>query len=830
MNRRAALAAAVLVLAAVPLEAQAPGDTVTVVPAARYRAGALKRALLGRSYRDLWTTPVRVPVLDLDAFAGGLEPTEEGGSNQTLSLRFLGADGREYAFRSVDKFPGRRAGTLPGPAGAVVQDQVSAQLPGGAVVAARLMDVTGAPHVEPGLYVMPDDPRLGAFRARFAGMLGTLEERARDGFAGADEVEGTDDFLEALEESAGDRVDAREYLAVRLLDLVMGDWDRHDDQYRWARFDTGGTRLWRPVPRDRDYVFVDYDGFLLDLVRPMLVKMVRFGPRIANLYGLLEQSQFLDRKLLGELERPAWDSVAAGVRARLTDRLIDDAVARLPAEHRALRGPELAARLRARRDALPAVAEEFYRVMAREAEVWGTDEAEVARVERLGAEGVEVRLHRGADPGGEPHFRRRYLVGETREVRIFLRGGDDRAVVTGDGPTLVRVVGGAGDDTLEDRGTGPTALYDDRGENAFVRGRRTRVDTRPYEAPEWELGVPGAGGPPRDWGSTFAPLAPHAALRPHAGVVVGVGPRRTRYGFRRHPDAVDGWARVLWSPAHGRFGVEARHQRRWTGTDAYGYLFGRASALEAIAFRGFGNDSPELAGDRRPLVWERQLLAEGGVVVPRPGGVTLSAAGVVRRTDPAPTAGFAPHDPALPGLGGAWSVAGARAGVRVDRRVPAPVPRRGWTLAAEGALLPLRLEGEERAHARSRVVATGYLPLGPGPVLAARAGGEAVWGDFPVQHAVFLGDGATLRGYRLQRFAGDRSAFGSVELRQRVTGPVGVLALADAGRVWHRGASPGGWHTAVGAGAWAAVAGRVVSATVAYGETTVGYLGFSLPF
>ncbi|HEV2130012.1 MAG TPA: hypothetical protein VGR27_02860, partial [Longimicrobiaceae bacterium] len=45
-------------------------DTVSVVPAARFRAGPIYSFLFGRHYRDLWTNPVRVEVLDLQQFAG----------------------------------------------------------------------------------------------------------------------------------------------------------------------------------------------------------------------------------------------------------------------------------------------------------------------------------------------------------------------------------------------------------------------------------------------------------------------------------------------------------------------------------------------------------------------------------------------------------------------------------------------------------------------------------------------------------------------------------------------------------------------------------------
>ena len=819
-----------LLLVPASLAAQAPR---VVVAGPEYRAGEVKRFLLGTSYRDLWTTPIAVPVLDLATFAGGLTPTETAGGNQTLSLRFRGADGKEYAFRSANKDPGREQGGLPGPAKALVRDQVSSLNPAGALVAARLVDATGALHVDPLLFVMPDDPRLGEFREQFAGMLGQMEERPH-AFPGAAQVEGTEEMLRALETDPAARAAAAEYLTVRLMDIVLGDWDRHGDQYQWARFDRGGLRVWRPAPRDRDYVFVDYDGLLADLGRPWIPRAVRFRPSLQeSLYGLIVQAQFLDRRLLGGLERAAWDSAAAGLRARLTDALIDDAVRRMPAEYQALEGARLAATLRARRDALPAAAARYYRMMAREAEAYGTDRADLAVVDRLPDGAVEVRIHPGreTDP---PYFRRRFLPDETREVRVFLLGGDDRAEVRGAGGVLVRVLGGAGDDVLEDRGTGRTAFYDHAGEDRFTRGANTVVDTRPYDRPEYLTEVQDTLRPARDWGTSGGALAPYAAVRPFADLVVGAGPAHTRYGFRRVPYAEHWYVRGLWAPLYARFGAEGRYERRWTGSGSYGYLFGRASELEAVYFSGYGNDTPEPRGLRDNILWERQALLEPGVVLAWPGGVSLGVSGVLRYTDPQVEAQTPADLFAVRGTA-RYLAAGARGRLAWVRADTAGFARGGWTLALEGGAFPLANESQldqgenDEPFWRAGARATAYLPLG-GAVLALRAGGEKVWGDFPVQYAAFVGGTPSLRGYAYQRFAGDASAFGSAEVRAPLFGAAGVLAFADAGRVWFGGASEGGWHTSFGGGAFAGAAGRSVSLFYAQGERGILYLRLGLPF
>ena len=78
--------------------------TATVVAGERYgRAPGGQEWMLGRSYRDLWATPIEVEILDLETEAGGLRPVMRVGGNQTLSLALAGKDGRAYTFRSLDK-------------------------------------------------------------------------------------------------------------------------------------------------------------------------------------------------------------------------------------------------------------------------------------------------------------------------------------------------------------------------------------------------------------------------------------------------------------------------------------------------------------------------------------------------------------------------------------------------------------------------------------------------------------------------------------------------------------------------------------------------------
>lgn len=831
-----------------PLHAQT--DTVRVAAGPHYAAGRLHGFLLGEDYRDLWTVPIAVPVLDLRTFAGGLTPVRRGGGKQTISLRLRGADGKEYVFRSVDK---DQTGGLPRDfqeslVDRVIQDQVSSKHPAAGLVAHALQSAVGILHAPPSLRVMPDDPRLGEFRAVFAGMLGTLEERPDEeenggAFAGADQVVGTERLFEQLEEDPRNRVDSRAFLTVRLMDFLMGDWDRHMDQWRWARFDRDGRRVFHPIPRDRDNAFSDYDGALLRMVRGAVPSLIEWGPRYSSIEGLTLNAQPLDRQLLSDLPREVFDSTALALQRALPDPVIEAAVAAGPREYYELGGAELVRGLRARRDNLPEIARRFYALLSQEVDVWATDEPERAEIERAPDGSVEVSLFSPAAVGDGLYFRRRFRPEQTREVRVYLRGGDDHLVVRGSAPrsVVVRVVGGGGDDVLVDSsrvsGAGHhTVFYDHRGDNRIQPGREASVDTRDYEPPE-VTAMFGNVPPTRDWGSRTSLFSPAAEWRYNVGPVIGGGPVRTRYGFRQHPYASRVAARALYAPTENRVGVELDGEFRRSNSRSRLEVLAAASQLVVTRFHGFGNETPRTDPDRLYKVWETQVRGEALLF----GGLTSSAewfAGpVLELSRPEVEPGSPAAADGLPGSR-SFGQAGARLGAVLDTRDLPSYPRRGLYALASTSVFPAVWDLDQ-GFGRVDVQSAAFVPLPAAATLALRLGGSVARGAFPFQEAAFVGGSETLRGYPRQRFAGDASAFAGAELRGYVgrfnfisRGDWGVLAFADAGRVFVEGERSDTWHTGAGGGVWIGVLERTRTASlvVARGEETTLYLGFGLPF
>ena len=864
-GRGLGLACAALALLPGGTQAQAQGseasraplpaiDSVTVAAGARYQAGGMQRFWLGDGWRDVWTTPVRVPVLDIHRFAGGLEFEEQGGGNQSITLHMEGADGVSYIFRSVDKHPGR---ALPPdlkdtPVGAGVQDLISSLHPGGALVVARLLDATSLLHVTPRLAVMPDDEALGEFRATFGGMLGTLEEIPNEGpddtpgFAGSELVVGMDRLLERIEEDPAERLDAREFLLGRLFDVVVGDTDRAADQWRAVRYDAGGGRyVFRPLPRDRDWAFVNGEGVLLIAGRRLYPKIIAWGPELPDVRATTIQAWALDRPLLAELDWSDWESVMSELQASLTDDVIADAIRRLPPEWAALSGAAISEGIRGRRDGLRSFAREYYLLLAREPEIHATDADEHIDIARQDGGDVVVRI-RAAD-ADEPYFTRRFAVDETRDLRLHLHGGDDVAIVRGvagwDAP-MVRVRGGGGDDVLVDSttttaGEARTGFYDDRGENRIVARDPTLVDTGDWEDPPAPEGIDALSGRgPRDWGSSFS-WSPAWEYGGASGLVLGAGPVYTKRGYRRQPYAYRAELMALYAFRENGFGAQARADYRLPNSPLHFELYARGTQFDGFRYYGIGNDSPLEEDDDLTLVAADWVRVRTLAVLDVDGGGRVAGGPVLGWTDPGLRDGspFAADAPGLRG-GDAFGQIGARLEARVDR-APGAEPRSGWALDAVVEGYPAVWDAAED-FATATMVLRGYLDIPVGayhPKLALRMGGRRAWGGWPIFEGAFIGGMETVRGYRFNRFLGEQSAWGNVELRAPLfqmtlitRGRVGVLGLADAGRVWLDGDSPAGWHTAYGGGVFYETLGRAFSLLYAQGEEDRWYLQVGMPF
>lgn len=332
--------------------------TVLANASNQYVAGNAHKKWLGENYRAEWAQKINVPVFDISKEHGGLKIIQRGGGHQTISLRLEDSNGRAYSLRSIEKYP---ESALPEPfrntfAEDIVQDQISAGHPYGALVVPYLARY-GIYHTNPKVVLVPDDPRLGVYRKDVANQLMLFEERPdgsgkdQDFFGNADKMVSTTKLLEQLVKDNDNTVDQKFFLRSRLFDLWIGDWDRHDDQWRWAEFDSKKGKTYRPIPRDRDQAFFVSEGRVPKFLgqKWLLFQFEGFDDEINWPSGLMFSGRYIDRKFLTALTREDWIAVADDLSTQLTDSLIDASLKKWPEEIYKLHGDRIASSLKSRR-------------------------------------------------------------------------------------------------------------------------------------------------------------------------------------------------------------------------------------------------------------------------------------------------------------------------------------------------------------------------------------------------------------------------------------------------------------------------------------------------
>jgi hypothetical protein len=820
--------------------AEAPHPTTTIVADEQYRAGGFKRFMVGSYYRELWTTPIEVEVLDINSYAGGLTPVMRVGGQQSEGLALKGADGRDYTFRGVDKDPSAilpedLRGTV---VDEFVQDQISSSHPAGALIAEELSRAAGVPVVKTSLVVMGDNPALGEFREDFAGKLGTISvypqpvSETNPGFEGATEILDHLELYARVRASTSDRVDDRALLRARLFDVYLGDWDRHRKQWRWAKMP--GKDAWQPIPEDRDQAFTRYDGIVLGLARPRQPRFVVFGPDYPSILGLTWAGWEQDRVLLTGLEWPVWEETARELQGRLTDEVIERAARRMPPEYFAIDGERMIDALRQRRDKLPEAARSFYELLAGRVDVHGTDQTEAAEIQRFPNGDLEVRLATAASDrtsSGAPYYKRRFHPNETREVRVFLYGGDDRVTVSGgrQGSIGLRVVGGEGRDVLDDSRGGGTRFYDASGETELRSGPGTHLDTRTYVAPVPLPRVPWL--PPRDWGHQTLSV-PYSGWSADYGLFLGTGIDFKRFGFRKNPYSSRHLIRGGYAFGEGAARFDYRGELRRENSRAYASLRAFASGLELLRYYGSGNETSDELPDDFYKVEQTQYLLAPAYTVPLAGPLEATLAPFLRYSETRDEEGRLIGALGPYGAGRFGQIGGALR-LDLDTRDDEVAATSGVHLRATGTVYPAWWDVEETfeqvyGDVSGFLTARGRFET----TLAVRVGGQKNWGRYPFHDAAFVGGGGffggsqTVRGLRQNRYSGDASLYGNAEIRTRLgrmtlvlPATVGLFGFADAGRVFVEGEDSDRWHPGYGGGLWLSYIERKNTVSIAVAES-----------
>jgi len=342
-------------------------DSVLIAPSTLYEANLLKDLVQGSNYRDAWSEKVKFPIVFLDTLYGGMEIIKEGGGKQTHSLKLRAKNDIIYTLRSVTKDPEKIIPEIAEDLGLenIIVDGISAQHPYAAILAAELAQKLDILHTHPRMVFIPKQGVLGDFNKKFGNRLFLLEYETESkgnwtSLKNVSEIIETKDLQKLkFESKAKILVDQDALIKVRLFDLLIGDWDRHAEQWGWVIQKSDRGNVATPVAGDRDNAFFYISGLIPSIITNKNVEpLVRpFEKEIDHMPGLVYP---FDRYFLSNTSEDMFIKQANELQKSLSDEIIANAFEAWPEQIRKLNEKEIAEKLKSRREKLQEYATQFF--------------------------------------------------------------------------------------------------------------------------------------------------------------------------------------------------------------------------------------------------------------------------------------------------------------------------------------------------------------------------------------------------------------------------------------------------------------------------------------
>ncbi|WP_303318265.1 metallophosphoesterase [Flavivirga abyssicola] len=514
--------------------------------------GGAYKMFWGKRYRDEFSTKVKAPTVRLDTLFGGLTPVRKGGGHQSKSLRLKDAKGREYVMRALRKNAiqyiqsvGFKDQYIEGQFNdsyteGLLLDIFTGSHPYAPFTIGTLSDAVGVYHTNPVLYYVPKQSTLGQFNNEFGNELYMIEERASSGhgdkasFGFSDELISTDDLLKELKEDEDHVLDEAAYIRARLFDMLIGDWDRHEDQWRWAEFKEKGKKIYRPVPRDRDQAFsIMADGTLLGLattIVPSLRLLHSYEEELKSPKWFNLEPYPLDMTLINQSDKSVWDAQVKYIVENLTDAIIDKAFLNFPPEVSKENIKDIKRKLKGRRSNLQTISDTYYDHISKFAVIKGTDKDDWFEIERMPQGNTKVTAYRIKDGKKADVFHQRtYTCVNTQEIWIYGLDDDDTFEIFGGGNKLIkiRLIGGQNNDTYNIKNGKRVNIYDYKSKaNTFTTNKGRKQLTDDYETNVYDY---------KKLKNSSNQLMPTLGSNPDDGLKIGFSNTLTNYGFMRNP-------------------------------------------------------------------------------------------------------------------------------------------------------------------------------------------------------------------------------------------------------------------------------------------------------
>lgn len=510
------------------------------------------KMLWGNRYRKYFNIEVKAKTVDLDTFYGGLIPIRKGGGTQSKSLRLRANDGKEYVMRAVKKsatqyiqaamfkdhfVEGQFDDTA---TESLVKDVFTGSHPYAPLVISTLSDAVDVYHLNPQLLYVPKQNTLGRFNSEFGNELYLFEEHASDGhveLAGGNftgDIISTIDMMEDLHSDEDVILDQVSYIRARLFDMLIGDWDRHQDQWRWMEFKEKGKKIYRPLPRDRDQAFsIMSDGFMLGaavaLIPPARV-LRKYSTDLKDVKGVNAEPYPLDMAFLVDIDKKTWDEQVDFITKQVTDSVINIAFSKIPQEVQDSSIDKIKKILKQRRANLQKIADRYYKLTSKYAVFTATNKDDYIKIISNENGAVTVEMYRKKDDTIKDRFHyRKHQPEETKEIWIYGLDDDDTFEVIGKSKKIkIRLIGGQNNDAYKVAEGTNVYIYDyESKKNDVLEAKKAKIKlTDDYETNVYDY---------KKLKANSNQIIPTIGANPDDGLKLGFSNIYTVNGFKRNP-------------------------------------------------------------------------------------------------------------------------------------------------------------------------------------------------------------------------------------------------------------------------------------------------------
>lgn len=778
-------------------------------------AKGLRQLFMGQNYRKEWSQPVTMKTLNISKEKGGLTITGIGGGRHTKSLRLKDPGGKEWVLRSMNKnpvlsIPGAYRNTV---AADLVRELNTASHPYGALIIPGLTQPLDIIAAKPELFFVPDDPQLADYRQDFANKVCMLEERYS--FHEGSKTKSTSELFSEMLKKNNHRPFEPDVLKARLLDMLIGDYDRHFGQWQWSVGDTGAGKIYYPIPRDRDQAFFYSNGLSMKMIGSRTMRFLKgFQPSVKNVDWLGYNAKDFDRVFLTSLDRNDWKNAVQNLTTLINDSVIRSAAGRLPAEIFAISGENIIRKLVSRRNEMQRKAMAYYEFISRKVNIIGSNLKEYFKVSNYG-QGLQVRVY--ARKGNDTSFimyDRIFHPSVTKEVRLFGLNDDDLFEIEDNATSVIkiRIIGGKGNDTFDIKGNVENLVYDRKADLNVIKNNRRTKNRFTVDAPVDSRSILGF-----EYNTSSFPMI-NAGYNYDVGYFAGFGFAKRTMGFRNLPYATDQRLSFMYAFSKAWRADYKGEFNHFTGN--LDLVINAKLVSPALRnFFGLGNET-KTTGNKlldfykiryreidaeillRKRYFDKIQLLFGPHFYGYQSNISDNKNNILSRL----------RGPDSANVFSKKNYLGGKISFTFNNQNNELFPARGVLWSTE--LMSLYgLNSNSRTYSRLTTDMTVYASLRePAKLIAVikLGAGKIFSKNYEYFQALNMRTNTFgyLNSFRKNRYVGRSSAYASLELRLKlfdvnsyiIPGPFGLTGFYDAGRVWLPGENSRTWHNGYGFG------------------------------